>query len=136
MDKDAVPKKQPEVLQECLTLTQRDTPRLERRKRKDEPLREVRRRHLNKTPNYFNNAGFSYNFDFVLSSVATQAQCLFHLAEMEAAKQEMPVVSVNHDDNVKGPAVKDIHMENFSVSFGGRELIQDGSVTLFWEALW
>ncbi|MCL7049070.1 hypothetical protein MKW94_015012 [Papaver nudicaule] len=98
MDKDAVPKKQPEVLQECLTLTQRDTPRLERRKRKDEPLRE--------------------------------AQCLFHLAEMEAAKQEMPVVSVNHDDNVKGPAVKDIHMENFSVSFGGRELIQDGSVTL------
>ncbi|KAI3937871.1 hypothetical protein MKW92_035941 [Papaver armeniacum] len=59
-----------------------------------------------------------------------EAQYLMHLAEMEAAKEGMPVVSVNHDNNVEGPAVKDIHMENFSVSIGGRELIQDGSVTL------
>lgn len=50
-----------------------------------------------------------------------------HLAEMEATKAGMPVVCVNHGD---GPNVKDIHMENFSISVGGRELIVDGTVTL------
>lgn len=59
-----------------------------------------------------------------------QQQYQMHLAEMEAAKAGMPVVSVNHDNSVEGSTVKDIHMENFSVSIGGRELIVDGAVTL------
>ena len=53
-----------------------------------------------------------------------------HLAEMEAVKAGMPVVLVNHDGSNNGPAVRDIHMENFTVSVGGRDLIQDASVTL------
>lgn len=53
-----------------------------------------------------------------------------HVAEMEAAKAGMPVVSVNHDNTVEGPSVRDIHMENFNVSVGGRELIVDCTVTL------
>ncbi|XAR70144.1 Adenosinetriphosphatase [Bertholletia excelsa] len=56
-----------------------------------------------------------------------EAQYQMHLAEMEAARAGMPVVSVNHGE---GPAVKDIHMENFNVSVGGRDLIVDGCVTL------
>ncbi|GFS44443.1 general control non-repressible 3 [Actinidia rufa] len=56
-----------------------------------------------------------------------EAQYQMHLAEMEATKAGMPVVCVNHGD---GPAVKDIHMQNFNVSVGGRDLIVDGTVTL------
>lgn len=41
----------------------------------------------------------------------------------------MPVVSVNHE-SIGGPNVKDIRLENFNVSVGGRDLIVDGSVTL------
>ena len=52
-----------------------------------------------------------------------------HLAEMEAAKAGMPVVRVNHD-SIGGPTVKDIHLENFNISVGGRDLIVDGSITL------
>ncbi len=52
-----------------------------------------------------------------------------HLAEMEAARAGMPVVCVNHDSG-GGPSIKDIHMENFNVSVGGRDLIVDGAVTL------
>lgn len=59
-----------------------------------------------------------------------EQQYQMHLAEMEAAKAGMPVVSVNHDNSVEGSTVKDIHMENFSVSIGGRELIVDGAITL------
>ncbi|KAL5712991.1 ATP-binding cassette sub- F member 3 [Ranunculus cassubicifolius] len=59
-----------------------------------------------------------------------EQQYQMHLAEMEAAKAGMPVVSVNHDNSAEGSTVKDIHMENFSVSIGGRELIVDGTVTL------
>lgn len=58
-----------------------------------------------------------------------EAQYQMHLAEMEAARAGMPVVCVNHNRE-GGPAVKDIHMENFNVSVGGRDLIVDGSVTL------
>ncbi|KDP25252.1 hypothetical protein JCGZ_20408 [Jatropha curcas] len=58
-----------------------------------------------------------------------EAQYQVHLAEMEAVKAGMPVVCVNHDQGT-GPAVKDIHMENFNISVGGRDLIVDGSVTL------
>ncbi|KAK6263291.1 hypothetical protein QUC31_009107 [Theobroma cacao] len=57
-----------------------------------------------------------------------EAQYQMHLAEMEAAREGMPVVCVNHDAG--GPAIRDIHMENFTVSVGGRDLIVDGSVTL------
>ncbi|KAK0586268.1 hypothetical protein LWI29_003920 [Acer saccharum] len=58
-----------------------------------------------------------------------EAEYQVHLAEMEAARAGMPVVCVNHDRD-GGPNVKDIHMENFNVSVGGRDLIVDGSVTL------
>ncbi|KAJ4711841.1 ABC transporter F family-like protein [Melia azedarach] len=58
-----------------------------------------------------------------------EAQYQVHLAEMEAVRAGMPVVCVNHDRE-GGPAVKDIHMENFNVSVGGRDLIVDGSLTL------
>lgn len=58
-----------------------------------------------------------------------EAQFQMHLAEMEAARAGMPVVCVNHDSS-GGPAVKDIHMEGFNVSVGGRDLIVDGSLTL------
>ncbi|RVW14857.1 ABC transporter F family member 3 [Vitis vinifera] len=58
-----------------------------------------------------------------------EQQYQMHLAEMEAAKAGMPVVCVNHD-NSSGPAIKDIHLENFNISIGGRDLIVDGSVTL------
>ena len=57
-------------------------------------------------------------------------QYQIHLAEMEAAKAGMPVVSVNHDNTVEGPVVRDIRMENFNASVGGRDLIVDGTVTL------
>ncbi|CAL2260697.1 unnamed protein product [Prunus armeniaca] len=48
---------------------------------------------------------------------------------MEAVRAGMPVVSVNHE-SIGGPNVKDIRLENFNVSVGGRDLIVDGSVTL------
>lgn len=57
-------------------------------------------------------------------------QYQIHLAEMEAAKAGMPVVSVNHDNTVEGSVIRDIRMENFNVSVGGRDLIVDGTVTL------
>ncbi|XP_073106286.1 ABC transporter F family member 3 isoform X2 [Elaeis guineensis] len=57
------------------------------------------------------------------------AQYQMHLAEMEAVRAGMPVVCVNHGGN-EGSAVRDIHMENFTVSVGGRDLITDASVTL------
>ncbi|XP_020211276.1 ABC transporter F family member 3 isoform X2 [Cajanus cajan] len=58
-----------------------------------------------------------------------EAQFQMHLAEMEAARAGMPVVCVRHD-NSGGPNVKDIHMEGFNISVGGRDLIVDGAVTL------
>ncbi|TKY47929.1 ABC transporter F family member 3 [Spatholobus suberectus] len=58
-----------------------------------------------------------------------EAQYQMHLAEMEAARAGMPVACVRHDSS-GGPNVKDIHMENFNISVGGRDLIVDGSVTL------
>jgi ATP-binding cassette subfamily F protein 3 len=59
-----------------------------------------------------------------------EIQYQMHLAEMEAAKAGMPVVSVNHDNSAEGSTVRDIHMENFNVSVGGRDLIVDCTVTL------
>ncbi|CAL2260695.1 unnamed protein product [Prunus armeniaca] len=58
-----------------------------------------------------------------------EQQYQIHLAEMEAVRAGMPVVSVNHE-SIGGPNVKDIRLENFNVSVGGRDLIVDGSVTL------
>ena len=71
--------------------------------------------------------GFFY--DCVFLSCVVQAQYQMHLAEMEAAREGMPVVCVTHEAG-GGPAIRDIHMENFSISIGGRDLIVDGSVTL------
>lgn len=53
-----------------------------------------------------------------------------HLAEMEAVRAGMPLVCVTHNDGVGGPIIRDIHLENFNVSVGGRDLIVDGVVTL------
>lgn len=58
-----------------------------------------------------------------------KAQYQMHLAEMEAVRAGMPVVCVNHNSG-SGPSVKDIHMENFNISVGGRDLIVDGVITL------
>ncbi|KAK7327220.1 hypothetical protein VNO80_31585 [Phaseolus coccineus] len=58
-----------------------------------------------------------------------EAQYQMHLVEMEAARAGMPVVCVRHE-SLGGPNVKDIHMENFNISVGGRDLIVDGCVTL------
>ncbi|XP_044477073.1 ABC transporter F family member 3 [Mangifera indica] len=58
-----------------------------------------------------------------------EAQYQIHVAEMEAVRAGMPVACVNHERG-GGPAVKDIHMDNFNVSVGGRDLIVEGSVTL------
>jgi ATP-binding cassette, subfamily F, member 3 len=53
-----------------------------------------------------------------------------HVVEMEALRAGMPAVFVNHDGGGGGPAIRDIHMENFSVTVGGRDLISDATVTL------
>lgn len=58
-----------------------------------------------------------------------EQQYQMHLAEMEAARAGMPVVTVNHDGGA-GSNVKDLHLEGFNVSVGGRDLIVDGAVTL------
>ncbi|XP_031501783.1 ABC transporter F family member 3 isoform X2 [Nymphaea colorata] len=59
------------------------------------------------------------------------AQYQMHLAEMEAAKAGMPTVCVNHGNGEDGGGgAKDVHMENFNISVGGRDLIKEGSVTL------
>lgn len=59
-----------------------------------------------------------------------EAQYQMHLAEMESVKAGMPTVRVNHDGSESGSTIRDIHMENFTVSVGGRDLIQDCTVTL------
>ncbi|XP_010553564.1 PREDICTED: ABC transporter F family member 3 [Tarenaya hassleriana] len=58
-----------------------------------------------------------------------EAQYQKHVAEMEEVKAGMPVVCVNHETG-GGPAVRDIHMENFNISVGGRDLIVDETITL------
>ncbi|KAJ6841069.1 ABC transporter F family member 3 [Iris pallida] len=59
-----------------------------------------------------------------------EAEYQMHLAEMEAIKAGMPTVSVNHNGNEGGGGPRDIHMDNFTISVGGRDLIQDCTVTL------
>ncbi|KAK7393833.1 hypothetical protein VNO78_22397 [Psophocarpus tetragonolobus] len=58
-----------------------------------------------------------------------EAQYQMHLAEMEAVRAGMPVACVRHESS-GGPNVKDIHLDNFNISVGGRDLIVDGCVTL------
>ncbi|KAL6912311.1 hypothetical protein ACP4OV_001116 [Aristida adscensionis] len=58
-----------------------------------------------------------------------EAQYQMHVAEMESLRAGMPPVFVNHS-NDGGPAVRDIHMENFNVTVGGRDLIQEATITL------
>ncbi|KAL6501527.1 ATP-binding cassette sub- F member 3 [Orobanche gracilis] len=58
-----------------------------------------------------------------------EVQYQTHLKEMEAVKAGMPAVAVSHE-NSDGPVVRDLHMENFTISVGGRDLIVDGCVTL------
>ena len=48
---------------------------------------------------------------------------------MEAVRAGLPVVSVKHDGG-GGGSIKDIHMENFTITVGGRDLISDASLTL------
>ena len=64
-----------------------------------------------------------------LFCLLVQAQYQMHVAEMEALRAGMPPVFVIHN-NDGGPAVRDIHMENFSVTVGGRDLIQEATITL------
>lgn len=65
---------------------------------------------------------------FVMVSI--QAQYLKHLEEMEAVRAGMPAVCVDHGQDSGGPIIRDIHLDSFNVSVGGRDLIVDGSVTL------
>ncbi|GAU44586.1 hypothetical protein TSUD_136330 [Trifolium subterraneum] len=58
-----------------------------------------------------------------------EAKYQLHLAEMEAVRAGMPVACVKHEAG-GGHTVKDIHMDNFTISVGGHDLIVDGSVTL------
>eukprot|EP00250_Pteridium_aquilinum_P019406 c24419_g1_i1 orf=140-2392(+) len=59
-----------------------------------------------------------------------QAQYEAHLAAVEALEANMPAAVVNHWNRDEGTAPKDIRMDNFSISVGGRDLISEASVTL------
>lgn len=52
------------------------------------------------------------------------------MAAAEAANTGMPAVMVNHGGVGEGTVAKDIRMDNFSISMGGRELINEATVTL------
>lgn len=58
-----------------------------------------------------------------------EADYQIHLKEMEEVKAGIPAVVVTHE-NSDAPAIRDIHMENFNISVGGKDLITDGCVTL------
>lgn len=59
-----------------------------------------------------------------------QADYEAHVAAAEAANVGMPAVMVNHGGVGEGTVAKDIRMDNFSISMGGRELINEATVTL------
>lgn len=59
-----------------------------------------------------------------------QVQYLKHVEEMEAVRAGMPLVCVSHGQDTGGPTIRDIHLDSFTVSVGGRDLIVDGAVTL------
>lgn len=59
-----------------------------------------------------------------------QAQYEAHLAAVEALEANMPAAVVNHWNRDEGNAPRDIRMDNFSISVGGRDLVSEASVTL------
>ncbi|KAG0591226.1 hypothetical protein M758_1G156000 [Ceratodon purpureus] len=59
-----------------------------------------------------------------------QADYEAHVAAANAANVGMPAVMVNHGGVGEGTVAKDIRMDNFSISMGGRELINEATVTL------
>lgn len=65
-----------------------------------------------------------------LALALEQADYQAHVAAAEAANVGMPAVMVNHGGVGEGAVAKDIRMENFSISMGGRELINEATVTL------
>jgi ATP-binding cassette, subfamily F, member 3 len=58
-----------------------------------------------------------------------QARYQMHVAEMESLRAGTPPDFVNHSSG-GGAAIRDIHMENFNVTVGGRDLIQQVTITL------
>ncbi|KAG2394323.1 ABC transporter F family member 3 [Vigna angularis] len=139
LDDVQAPKKKPEPVDGPL-LSERDRLKLERRKRKDERQREIKQFYgnvllvrvvLHSVPlsNVW-GSGLVYGKTMLRQETSLEvAQYQMHLAEMEAARAGMPLVCVRHE-SAGGPNVKDIHMENFNISVGGRDLIVDGCVTL------
>lgn len=119
MDDGPVKKKKPEPTDGPL-LSERDKAKIERRKKKDDRQREVL---------FDSSTLVMFLMIYLLGFLLMQVQYQQHVAEMEAVKAGMPTVSVNHDSG-GGSAVRDIHMDNFNVSVGGRDLIVDGSITL------
>lgn len=59
-----------------------------------------------------------------------EAQYQRHLAEMEAVRAGMPIACVTHNQDKGGSVVRDIRLENFNISVGGRDLIVEGELTL------
>lgn len=124
LDDGEAPKRKPEPVDGPL-LSERDKLKIERRKRKDERQREVPNLNSIKFHSQFFILCWYYSF----ASDYEQAKFQLHLAEMEAVRAGMPVACVKHESG-GGHTVKDIHMDNFTISVGGHDLIVDGSVTL------
>ncbi|KAH7287997.1 hypothetical protein KP509_31G006600 [Ceratopteris richardii] len=59
-----------------------------------------------------------------------QAEYEAHLAAVEAFEANMPAAVVTHWNRDEGAVPKDIRMDNFTISVGGRELVSEASVTL------
>eukprot|EP00249_Psilotum_nudum_P023811 c28989_g1_i1 orf=609-2861(+) len=59
-----------------------------------------------------------------------QAEYAAYLSAVEAEVASMPAAIVNHGRSEEGSVSKDVRMENFTISVGGRELISDASITL------
>lgn len=59
-----------------------------------------------------------------------QADYQAHLAKAEATVAGMPAVFVNHGGDGDGSVPRDIRLDNFTISMAGKELINEGAVTL------
>lgn len=68
--------------------------------------------------------------NILLVGVDEQMEYEAHVAAAHAANEGMPAVMVNHGGVGEGSVPKDIRMENFSISMGGKELINEAAVTL------
>ncbi|GBG74985.1 hypothetical protein CBR_g19498 [Chara braunii] len=58
------------------------------------------------------------------------AQYHAHMAAAREAMAGMPVVMVAHGGDLGSSGARDIHMDNFSISVAGKELISEATVTL------